>query len=379
MTGEIATGEIAIDQSRLDRLYERIAADVAAQKYPGAAVAMARDGKVIASKVFGTARLARDNQPAVPADEKTLWLLYSQTKPITSCALLLLAERGGLNLHFPVAHYVPEFSRHGKEAVTAFHLLTHQAGFPDKIVSEAAWEDHQLLRQEVSDFDLAFLPGSKVHYHSYAAHWVQAVLIEAITGQDFRQFIRGEIIEPLGLKDMFVGVPVSEHKRLAGSYYCEGDGLTASPHLHSAEFDSTAFHNSGMPGAGGYATARDVALFYQMLLGLGQLNGRRVLSPRMVQYATRNHTGDRNDEFFGSPMHRGLGVHLRGRTATIRGLSSIAHADVYGHGGVGTSYSFADPQTGVSFTYITNSRLPEPGHGKRLDEIMTMAQAAVML
>jgi len=352
---------------------------VEAGKYPGAAVAMAKNGKVIADKVFGTARLAQGSQPAVKADDKTLWLLYSQTKPITSCALLLLAERGLLNLHFPVAHYVPEFSLHGKGAVTAFHLLTHQAGFPDKTVSEKAWEDHKVLRREVSDFSLDFEPGSKVHYHSYAAHWVQAVLIEAITGLDFRQFIRAEIIEPLGLKDMFVGVPEAEHKRLAGSYYCEGDGLTAAPHLHAAEFDSTAFHNSGMPGAGGYATARDVALFYQMLLGLGQLSGKRVLSPRMVQYATKNHTGDRNDEFFGSPMHRGLGVHLRGKTPTIRGLSSIAHEDVYGHGGVGTSYSFADPHTGVSFTYITNSRLPEPGHGKRLDEIMTMAQAVVLL
>jgi len=66
-----------MDQARLDRLYERIAADVEAGKYPGAAVAMAKNGKVIADKVFGTARLAENNQTAVKADDKTLWLLYS--------------------------------------------------------------------------------------------------------------------------------------------------------------------------------------------------------------------------------------------------------------------------------------------------------------
>ncbi|MBS1988984.1 MAG: beta-lactamase family protein [Cyanobacteria bacterium SZAS LIN-2] len=367
-----------IDKKRLERLYARIDADIAEGKYPGAAVAMASGGEVIAERVFGVARLAQDGAAPVAADAQTLWLLYSQTKPITSAALLILAERGLLNLHFPVAHYIPEFSKHSKGGVTAFHLLTHQAGFPNAMVTEAAWADHKLLQKEVCDFPLDFEPGSKVFYHSYAAHWVQAVLIEAVTGQDFRKFIASEVIEPLGLSDMYVGVPEDQHKRLAGSYYCEGDGLKAAEHKRSDEFDNTAFYLSGMPGAGCYATARDVALFYQMLIGLGQLRGKRILSPRMVQYMTTNHTGDRPDEFFGAPMHRALGVHLRGKTPTIRGLSSIAHPDVFGHGGVGTSYSFADPHSGVSFTYLTNSRLPEPGHGKRLDEIMTMAQAAVV-
>jgi CubicO group peptidase (beta-lactamase class C family) len=118
--------------------------------------------------------------------------------------------------------------------------------------------------------------------------------------------------------------------------------------------------------------------FYQMLLHLGTLNGTRILGPRTVQYVTRNHTGDRLDERFGIPMHRGLGVHVRGTTPTIRGLGSTASPNTFGHGGAGTSYSWADPETGVSFTYLTNSQLPEPLHGQRLDEITTLAHAAVV-
>ncbi|MBU6455610.1 MAG: beta-lactamase family protein [Cyanobacteria bacterium REEB67] len=368
--------DFGIDARRLGRLYARIEADIAADLYPGAAVALARRGQVVAEATFGMARLAGADASiaaALPADGDTLWLLYSQTKPVTACAVWILIERGLLNLHIPVTHYLPEFGAHGKGEITLFHLLTHQAGFPNANVPEAAWSDHQLLRTSVCDFTLDFDPGSKVLYHSYSAHWVLAVLIEIVTGKDFRQFIKEEVIEPLALSNLFVGVPDSEHHRLAGSY----ETLVSGEHVPARDFDNVAFYRSGMPGAGGYATAGDVALFYQMLLHNGEYNGVRLLSPRMVQYATRNHTADRPDEFFGMPTHRALGVHVRGTTASMRGLSSIASPATYGHGGVGTSYSFADPESGVSFTYLTNARMPEPGHSKRLEEIITMAHASI--
>ena len=370
--------QAGLDADCINRLFARLEDDVAAHKYPGAAVAVARHGQVVVSGNFGQARLATNEVPAQKADSNTLWLLYSQTKPITSCAIWILAERGELSLHTPVAFYIPEFAKYGKENLTAYHLLTHQAGFPNAMVPEEAWADHELLSQSVCDFKLDFEPGSKVFYHSYAAHWVLAVLIEAITKKDFRQFISDEILKPLALHDFFVGAPESQQHRLAGAYYCP-DANEPSNHLTDINFDKKSFYQSGMPGAGGYASASDVALFYQMLLGLGSLNGTRLLSPHMVQYATRNHTEDRIDHFFGAPMHRAMGVHVRGNTPTIRGLGSTAPAQTFGHGGVGTSYSFADPSSGVSFTYLTNSRLTEPSHSKRLDEIVTMAHAAINL
>jgi len=370
--------DYGIDEGLMERLYSRIENDVASGLYPGAAVAMARRGQVIAERIFGTARLGQNGEADKKADAQTLWLLYSQTKPIVSCAIWLLAERGLLNLHHPVSYYISDFARHGKQDITTFHLLTHQAGFPNALVAEETWEDHALLCEAVCNFSLEFQPGAKVFYHSYAAHWVMAILIEAITGEDFRQFIGREVLEPIGLKDILIGVPEDQFGRLAGSYVFTDNGTEGGEHQTSTEFDNPAFFRSGMPGAGGYATAGAMTLFYQMLLGQGELNGVRLLSPRMVQYATTNHTGDREDEFFGMPMHRALGVHLRGTTPTVRGLSSIAHPSTFGHGGVGTSYSFADPASGVAFTYLTNSRLSEPGHSRRLEEIMTMAQAAIV-
>ncbi len=363
-----------IDEATLERLYERIDNHIAAGWYPGAAIAMARRGMLVATKSFGQARRAIGNAPAVPADEQTMWLLYSQTKPVTSCAIWYLIERGNLRFHDTVAEYIPEFSRHSKHKVTIYHLLSHQAGFPDANVPPAAWEDHALLREAVCDFTLEWEPGAKVVYHSAASHWTQAVLIEAVTGQDYRHFIRNHILQPLGLNGLWVGVPDALHDRLVGAYQRTESG----DHEAIPDRNTPAFWRAGVPGGGGYSTATDLVAFYQMLLHLGVLNGTRLLGPRTVQYVTRNHTADRIDERFGMPMHRGLGVHVRGTTPTIRGLGSTAAPSTFGHGGVGTSYSWADPGTGVSFTYLTNSQMPEPYHSRRLDEIMALAHAAVV-
>ena len=103
-----------IDETCLARLYARIEAHIAAGWYPGAAIAMARHGKLVAMRSFGVARLATASTPAVPATDQTMWLLYSQTKPVTSCAIWTLVERGQLRFHDAIADYIPEFAKHGK-------------------------------------------------------------------------------------------------------------------------------------------------------------------------------------------------------------------------------------------------------------------------
>jgi CubicO group peptidase (beta-lactamase class C family) len=363
---------MGIDQAALERLYAQIEGHIAAGRYPGAAIAMARHGKLVAARSFGLARQAQEGQQAVPASDDTLWLLYSQTKPVVSSAIWQLVERGKLRFHDAVADYLPDFKRNGKGKVTLHQLLSHQGGFPSANVPQESWEDHDLLREAVCNFTLEWEPGARVVYHGLAAHWTQAALIEAVTGRDYRDYIRENITGPLGLRGLCVGVPDDLHDRCAFMYQPDGE----MPGLPSQ--NSPAWWRAGVPGAGGYATATDLTTFYQMLLHGGSLNGVRIISPRMVEYVSRNHTGDRIDEGMGMPMHRGMGVHVRGTTAAIRGLGSIASPGTFGHGGAGSSYSWADPETGVSFTYLTNARVGEPWHSQRLDEIAVMAHAAIV-
>jgi CubicO group peptidase (beta-lactamase class C family) len=362
---------LGLDPRALERLQELITRHLAEGRYPGAQIAVARDGKLALFRTFGDARI----DPArAAAGDASLWLLYSNTKVITACAVWILAEQGALRFTDRVAEHVPGFEANGKGDITIIQLLSHQGGFPNADVPKAAWEDHELLRRTVCGFTLEWTPGSRVHYHSRAAHWTAAVLIEALTKTDYRAFIREQVIEPLGLGDeLFVGLPDGRHDRATDMHEPAATGQVKRSEENNAEF-----RRAGTPGGGGYASARAMAAFYQMLAAGGTLTGRRLLSTRMVQYVTRNVTGDRVDGYMGMPMHRGLGPHLRGTTETIRGLGSIASPRTFGHGGVGSSYCWADPDSGVSFAYLTNSRVPDPWHGARLDVISNTAHAAIL-
>jgi CubicO group peptidase (beta-lactamase class C family) len=149
--------------------------------------------------------------------------------------------------------------------------------------------------------------------------------------------------------------------------------------------DLRGYGDSDRP-IGGYdkrTMAADVAdviraLGVEPVVLVGHDRGARVLSPRTIADVTRNVTGDRVDGNMGMPMHRGLGPHLRGTTDTIRGLGSLASPRTFGHGGVGSSYCWADPDSGVSFAYLTNGRVPDPWHSARLDRVSNFVHAAIV-
>ena len=356
----------------LERLGAIIESHIADNHYPGAQIAVARHGKLALFKSFGAARI----EPArVAAGPETLWLMYSNTKVVTAAAIWVLVEEGALTFHDRIADHVPEFARNGKGDITLLQVLTHQGGFPSAAqpMAAAAWDDHALLRKLVCDFTLEWTPGSRVFYHSAAAHWTAAVLIEAITKIDYRDFIRTRVIEPLGLgHELFVGLPETQSARAVEMHEPKDGQQVRIP-----EANTDAFRRAGVPGGGGFGSARALAAFYQMLLQGGQLNGTRLVSRRMVEYVTRNFTDDRVDENMGMPMHRGLGPHSRGLTAKIRGLGSIASPRTFGHGGVGSSYCWGDPDSGLSFAYLTNSRVPDPWHSRRLDIVSSCVHAAL--
>jgi CubicO group peptidase (beta-lactamase class C family) len=364
--------KLGLNQESLDRLDALIRVHIKEGRYPGAQVALARHGKLAWFASYGA---SRTKPSRTPAKSDTLWLLYSNTKVITACAIWILVEQGALRFTDRVALHLPAFEANGKRDVSVLQVLTHQGGFPNAEVPPAAWKDHDLLRRAVCDFSLEWTPGSKLSYHPLAAHWVAAVLIEKLAKVDYRVFIRKNVIEPLGLeRELFIGLPDREQRRAADMHEPAKGGTRQT---QRAENNSAEFRRAGVPGGGGYGTARAMAAFYQMMANQGTLNGVRLLSPRMVAYVTRNFTGDRVDEYMGMPMHRGIGPHSRGTTATIRGLGSLASPRTFGHGGVGSSYCWADPDSGVSFAYLTNSRVPDPWHSERMDRVSNFIHSAI--
>jgi CubicO group peptidase (beta-lactamase class C family) len=360
-TEPASLGFAAKPLEHLDRLIKQ---HIEEGRYPGAQIALARHGQLALFRTYGDAKVEPSK---VPATNENLFLLFSQTKVLTSSAVWTLVEEGKLSFMDKIADHLPEFAARGKADITLQQVMTHQGGFPSNNVTKATWADHARMRAEVCDFALDWTPGSRLQYHGQAAHLVQAMVIEAVTGQDYRDVIRDKVVTPLGLDgDIFVGVPQQSQSRCADTYAPE-------PRDNSPEFRA-----AGLPSGGGFATARGMAAFYQMLLGKGRLGNVRLFSPRLVAYVSRNHTGERgDDQMNGIPMHRGLGPHVRGDSDRIRGLGTIGAPTTFGHGGAGTSYSWADPESGVSFTYLTNYMAPDPWHSARLDRVANLVHAAI--
>ena len=361
---------LGLDSAKLDRACEIVMSHMAGGYHPGAQLAVARHGKLALYRGFGTATV----DPSRPVDERTLFPLFSNTKVITAAAVWTLVEEGKLRFSDRVAEHVAGFEAHGKDGITVAHLLTHQAGFPSAEVAAECFGDRERLRRAVCEFKLEWPPATRSIYHRLAAHWVIAVLIEAITGADYRDEIRNRVIEPLGLtREMFLGLPDMEDHRAAAMYTPKQaeqwplDPMVAAP----------LFRRAGIPGAGGYATARAMAVFYQMMAQGGVWNGVRIVSPRMIDHVTRDFTGDLVDDYTGYPMHRGLGPFSRGQTGHP-GLGAIGHPRTFGHSGVGTSYCWADPTSGVSFAFLSNCRRDNEWHNKRMDILSTLVHASIL-
>ena len=345
----------------LDRLIRRHIED---GRYPGAQIALARHGRLALFRTYGHMRAGQHAAP------DTMFLLFSQTKVLTTAAVWSLVEEGTLSFSDKVADHLPEFAAHGKAEITLFEVTTHQAGFPSGDVTRQTWTDHALMRQQVCDFRPEWPAGSRLHYHARAAHLTLAMVIEAVTGRDYRDVIRERVIAPLGVGDeLYVGVPAEQQNRCAD---------TLGPDREPPRDNSAEMRAAGLPSGGGFGTARAMQAFYQMMLHGGKLGAVRLFSPRLIEFVTRDWTGERPDEAMaGIPMHRGLGPHVRGNSSRIRGLGLMAHPSTFGHGGAGTSYSWADPNSGVSFTYLTNFVQPDPWHSARLDRISNLVHAAI--
>jgi len=352
------------DAAQLAKLERMILKHIDEGRHPGAQFALARHGKLAAFRSYGNARTEPD---PIPTGPDTLFLLFSNTKVLVSSAVWLLVEDGLISLNDPVAEYMPEFAANGKQDITVQHVMTHQGGFPNSNITRAAWADHTLMREQVCAFKSEWPAGSQLHYHPRAAHYVLAMLIEAVTGRDYRDVIRKRMIEPLGLgHELYLGVPTDQQARCTD--------VVGEP---VEEKNTAGFREAGLPFGGSYGTARAQVAFYQMLIHSGRLNGTRILSPRMVEYLTTDFTGERIDGYANREMHRALGPHKRGTGSNACIFGSLASPQTFGHGGIGTNVCWGDPSSGVSFTYLSNEMQLDQWGASRFDRISNIIHAAI--
>ncbi|MGE0822364.1 MAG: serine hydrolase domain-containing protein [Candidatus Binatia bacterium] len=362
--------EIGLDPEKVAALFERAERDVKEGLLPACQVAIARNGKIGAMQTFGHALHGAERPPAT---NETLFVIMSATKAFTSAAAWLLMQEGKLRPEDRVVKFVPEFGTNGKDAVTVEQLLIHTSAIPYAPHWQKDWGDKKRRMERFAQWRLDHEPGTKFVYHISANFWPLAEIIERVSGQDYRDFIRTRIAEPLGLPDLRVGVSGAVHERVTDLVWV-GEALTAADYekmgITPPRASTTAISEEGVlelnergtrevgsPSAGGMTTAGDIALFYQALLNDGRAyNGTQVWQPEMLKEARRVRTGNLKDPYFGYVANRALGIAIAGDDgkANMRGFGRTNSPTSFGHPGFGGQSGWADPVTGISFGYLTN-------------------------
>ena len=348
---------------KLDDLRRRVRQEVDEGLLPSAQIAVAKDGRLVLFETFGD------------GTNDSLYCVFSATKAITSAAAWLLIEAGELSVDEVVADIVPEFATNGKGIVTVEQLFLHTAGFPNAPFRPTDWLDRDRRLARFAQWRLNWEPGSRFEYHPSSSMWVVAEIIERRTGRDFTEFVRTEIADPLGLKDLYVGLPGPENPRVTELMHCgepmtsadyERLGIPEPPVTEVTEEAILSFNRPevravGVPGGGGIMSAAELALFYQGLMHGGSVDGRRIWQESTLEMARTVRSGDLRDPMSGVPVNRGLGIVIAGdEYRNFRGFARDNSPLAFGHGGAGGQIAWGDPVTGISVGYCTNGHDRNP-------------------
>lgn len=335
----------------------------------GAAVAVYRDGHKVVDLWAGT----RDVDGSAPWRQDTAQIVRSATKGVAAAGLLLLHQRGRLDLDAPVVEYWPEFKAAGKERTRVWHLLAHRAGVPVL--------DHPLTPAEAADPDLGarvvaaqapvWEPGTDHGYHAQTYSWLIGELVRRITGSPVGEWLAREIAGPAGA-DFWLGLPPSRAarvgrvgrieaaeapagvlrtrpKRSVSEAYADPDSLTRRAFAAITPLpdeNDPVYRAAALPAATGIATADGLARVYASLIGRVD-GGTRLFEPETTELA-RSERSAGPDRVLVVSTRFGLGYMLHGSASPLLSPGS------FGHPGRGGSLGFADPESGIAFGYVTN-------------------------
>jgi CubicO group peptidase (beta-lactamase class C family) len=337
---------LALDTLGIDALVARSRRDVDDGGLPSCQIALALDGELVVNETFG-------------ASAETRYVTFSVTKAFSAAIAWLLISDGSITDSTKVADVVPEFSSNGKQDVTIAHLLTHTAGFARAPMRPEEGADRARRVERMATWRLDWEPGTRTEYHATSAYWALVEVVDRITDSDFRQVFADRIASPLGIPGLTVGTPIGRQDDVArlavvGENSAEGlgDRVKETGQGYLLRFNEPEVLAAGVPGAGAVAGASDVALFYQALLH----NPGGLWSAEVLRDATTNVRNTLVDPLFNVPANRTLGLVVAGDDdkALNRGFGRSVGPRAFGAMGVGGQIAWADPDSGLSFCYLTN-------------------------
>jgi CubicO group peptidase (beta-lactamase class C family) len=323
----------------------------------GASVAVTRDGEFVVDLWAGDA-----DESGTPWEKDTIVNVYSTTKTMAATCVLMLADRGELDLYAPVAKYWPEFAQNGKEGVSVANVMSHSAGLAgfepptpedlydwdnivDRLAKQAPWWE----------------PGTKSGYHAVTQGFLQGEIVRRVTGRSIGTFFREEVAEPLGA-DFHIGLDPSHDKRvgeLIPPTVGLGDGVTmdpksiaartfAGPNLSGNEPKTREWRRAEIPAAGGIGNARSVARVHSALACGGTVDGVTLMSEAGVERVLDEQTRGK-DMVLGMPVVFGMGFGLSDPSWPIS-----PNPRAFFWGGWGGSLAVIDLDARASIAYVMN-------------------------
>lgn len=378
-----------LDARQLGRLKDTLDEDVGSGRYSGAIVMVARHGEVAFSHAVGTYR----SDDPTPLRMDSVISLFSMTKAFTNVLTFQAIERGRLALTTKVSEVIPAFSGKPREDITIEHLLTHRTGMPGVFAPRPG--DYIDVLEEVIEGICKYVhgteePGLTVSYSPFAAHALLGEMVRRTDpgGRRFRQIMQDEILAPLGMKDTAVGVRADLKPR---HVVPEMPATFAAHHLgHSNLGPHGAFEEpeAEMPWVGMISTAADIMKFAEALRRGGELDGARIVGPRILDVATCNRTGEQPNQLYKAlalsrgwqpyPAYIGLGFSMRGERVCQHQFGTLSTPRTFGNHGAGSTLFWVDPEQEISFVALTTRLLDEGANILRFQRLSDMAIAAAV-
>ncbi len=332
------------------------------REIPGAAFWLERQGQS-----FG---LTLGDRALLPEVERltadTIFDGASLTKVVaTTPSIMLLVERGEVDLGAAVAEYIPEFAAEGKEGVTVRQLMTHTSGLRPGLSLSPAWSGRERAIELASGEKLRSVPGTEFVY-SDINFILLGEIVRRVSGVGIDEFARREIFEPLGMVDTEFLPAESLRPRVAPTQETR-DGM-----LRGVVHDPTARAMGGVAGhAGLFTTARDLARYARMMLNKGELDGVRLFEAETVAEMTRVQTAPEVES------RRGLGWDIDSRFSRPRG--ELFPIGSFGHTGWTGGCLWIDPYS-ETFWIFLSSRVHPDGKGNIIPvqtKLATLAAEAI--
>jgi CubicO group peptidase (beta-lactamase class C family) len=265
------------------------------------------------------------------AQQDTVFLLASITKPMTATGVMALSDRGHLKLGDPVRKYIPEFRGGQRDRITLQHLLTHTSGLPDMLPEN---EDLRKCHAPLRDFvaatcktPLLFEPGTRVKYQSMGILLASEV-IERVARMPAREFLRKHVFEPLGMKNASLGLG---GRKISQTAWCEVTGND------DWNWNSPYWRDLGAPWGGAHANVDDILRYLDYFLEPDP----RVVRPETARAMVTNQNAGLNEPW-------GIGFLVNGAR-----FGKKCSAGTFGHWGSTGTTAWADPANGLRFVLLT--------------------------